>query len=527
MPSDYGYPIPPSSQRPQVYNRLAVEESKELIRAKDDQYLEQSGVEQIKVKVVSQSREVLDNRFNESQVDRFRGNTEGRELKDVPPSLPISRLPSQVQAFDPLTARSSDISTLSMAESAAMGMTPARPQINVGSAVSPNSDENIVQLKESYEKRKELRVRQQEQLPSINGSGEIAARFEAIEEQIRNRALDEFSEMRPGGPVSERVSLEDAQLKDDYRQDFVEDQKRALNLESSIFDQRRNEQNLQDEQVAARQQEVQRNDLITGEERVQQRVTDENVLNPKNYQTPIVTEPGAPVNTRGEPLSSEEQKEIHRLERRDLEVKTNQRAIVRDSGSYVRGGTKLSNSTGSDGSRYAAGVQVDRDSSSESMPEETARMMQQVQRAGSAAANPSGADQVIAPREFEDQAEIQERDQEVQLRDQAVGEPASERASNEQAAEVEVRENLDHFAGAQSVSPEPNFSAKSSSVDQQSLESYESNYPMSAPKEVSRPVPAPSKKFAMGELNAPPASPRAETPSAQYDEAIEKALESY
>ena len=118
------------------------------------------------------------------------------------------------------------------------------------------------------------------------------------------------------------------------------------------------------------------------------------------------------------------------------------------------------------------------------------------------------------------------RDQEVQLREQAVGEPASERVSNEQAAEVEFRENIDHFAGAQSVLPEQNYSVKSPSVDQQSLESYESNYPMSAPKEVSRPVPAPSKKFAMGELNAP-ASPRAETPSAKYDEAIEKALESY
>ena len=265
MPSDYGYPIPPSSQRPQVYSRVALEEPKELIRAKEDQYLEQSGVEQVKVKVVSQSREVLDNRFNESQVDRFRGNTEGRELKDVPPSLPISRLPNQVQAFDPLTARSSDISSYSIAESAAMGMAPAKPQINVGSAVSPSSDENIVQLNESTEKRKEIRAQQQERLPSINGSGEIAARFEAIEEQIRSRALDEFSEMRPGGPMSEQVSLENAKVKDDYKQDFIEDQKRSLNLENAVFDQRQVEQSLQDEQVVTRQQEVQRNDLIVGE----------------------------------------------------------------------------------------------------------------------------------------------------------------------------------------------------------------------------------------------------------------------
>ena len=249
-------------------------------------------------------------------------------------------------------------------------------------------------------------------MPSINGSGEIAARFEAIEEQIRSRALDEFSEMRPGGPESQRVSLEDAELKDDYRQDFIEDQKRELNLESAIFDQRRAEQNLQDERVVARQQEVQRNDLIAGEERVQQRVTEEDVVSAKNYQTPIVTEPGAPVNTRGEPLSSEEQREVQRLERRDLEVKTNQRAYVRDGGSYARGGTKLSNSTGSDGNRYATDVQVDRDLSSESASEATASMMPQVQRAGLAPANPSGTDRatdsIVDRRDQGAQAEIQE-----------------------------------------------------------------------------------------------------------------------
>jgi hypothetical protein len=45
MPSDYGYQIPPSSQRPQMYNRVALEEPKELIRAEEDQYLKQSGIE--------------------------------------------------------------------------------------------------------------------------------------------------------------------------------------------------------------------------------------------------------------------------------------------------------------------------------------------------------------------------------------------------------------------------------------------------------------------------------------------------
>ena len=267
---------------------------------------------------------------------------------------------------------------------------------------------------------------------------------------------------------------------------------------------------------------------------MQQRVANENLVSAKNYQSPIANEPGAPVNTRGEPLSSEEQREVQRLESRDLEVKSHEQAQARVGGAHVRGGVRLSYTTGPDGRRYATDGQVDIDLSAERTPEATANKMQQVQRAALAPANPSGADRAVASlaasRELEAQAEareLQARDQEVRVREEAVGEPAKEKVSSEQAGEVEVRENIDHFAGAQSVLPDQNYNAKSSNVDKQSLESYESRYPMSTPKEVARSVPAPSKKFAMGELNAPPASPRSETSSAQYDEAIEKALESY
>ena len=532
MPSDYGYPIPPTGQRPQVYNRVALEEPKELIRAKEDQYLEQSGVEQIKVKVVSQSREVLDNRFNESQVDRFRGNTEGRELREVPPSLPISRLPNQVQAFNPLTASSSNISTFSLAESAAMGMTRERPQINTGSAVSPSSDQNIVQIRESVEERQELRAQQLDQLPSINGSGEIAARFEAIEDQIRSRALDEFTEMRPGGPESEKVSLENAQIKEDYSEDFISDQKRDLNLENAVFDQQQGERRLQEDQVAIRQQEAQRNDIVVNESFIQQRQTEDNVVNTRNSEAPVAREPGAPTNSSGEPLSSNEQREVRRSERRDLEVKSHEQAHARVGGSNVRGGIKPSYTTSSDGQRTDG--QVNTDLSTENSPQATASNVRQVQGDALAPANLSGADLAVASqdarRDLETQTEIRElqaRDQEVREREQIIGEPAKEKISNEQAGEVEVRENIDHMAGAQSVIPDPNFSPRTSGIEQQSLEAYEASYPMSSPKETSRPVSAPSKKFAMGELNAPPASPRSESSSAQYDEAIEKALESY
>ena len=48
MPSDIGYPIPALGQRPQVVNRLDIEEPKELIRAKDDEGLKRVGVEQMK-----------------------------------------------------------------------------------------------------------------------------------------------------------------------------------------------------------------------------------------------------------------------------------------------------------------------------------------------------------------------------------------------------------------------------------------------------------------------------------------------
>jgi hypothetical protein len=201
MPSDVGYPLPPINQRPQLVNRLNVSENTSLLKVKEDESLEQSGVEQAKVKVVTETREVLDDRFpTESLIDRFRGNTEGRNVKEVPPSLPLTRLPSRVEAFDPFTARSSSLSTLSVAESAATGST--RPRINQGVGLESQSGTD----RSAPTSNREI------QYPSINGSGEIAARFDVIEERIKQRALDEFDALRPGGPESERVSRENAQF---------------------------------------------------------------------------------------------------------------------------------------------------------------------------------------------------------------------------------------------------------------------------------------------------------------------------
>ena len=195
MPSEIGYSLPPANQRPQMLSRVETTDQKALIGIKEEEALQRSGVEQAKVKAVSEAREVLDNRFpRESLLDRFRGNTEGRSLSTVDSGGSISRLPSQVQAFDPLTARSSDISSFSLAESAALGLTAVSlPQIGVDTLDSPaptNSDlSEVISSAESFE------------YPSINGSGEIAARFDAINEQIQQRSADELTQLRPGGPA--------------------------------------------------------------------------------------------------------------------------------------------------------------------------------------------------------------------------------------------------------------------------------------------------------------------------------------
>ena len=175
MPSEIGYALPPVSQRPQQFSRVETTDQSNTLRVNDDESLQRSGVEQPKVQVVEETREVLDDRFpRETQVDRFRGNTEGRVLSGVSTEVSITRLPSQVQAFNPLTARSGDVSSLSAAESAALGLTqPSTPVSNDTVNAYANTGESTAGNSGQAQD-----VDTAVEYPSINGSGEIAARFE-------------------------------------------------------------------------------------------------------------------------------------------------------------------------------------------------------------------------------------------------------------------------------------------------------------------------------------------------------------
>ena len=527
MPSEIGYSLPPSNQRPQLLSRVETTDQKALIGIKEEDALQRSGVEQAKAKVVSEAREVLDNRFpRESLLDRFRGNTEGRSLSSVDSGASISRLPNRVQAFNPLTARSSDISSFSLAESAALGLTPASaPQIDVETADEPPVPAN-------NDRVESVSNAQAFEYPSINGSGEIAARFDAINEQIQQRSEDEFTQLRPGGPESERVSDERAQ--NQVRNEVIADEQQA-SRQNDEFARivRRQDQFRQDEQIVADRSDQNVIDAQASENQGQQvQPTDQAAQNNNNDEPPQSRRPGEPTNSSGEPLSSEEQKEVERLARRDREVRAHEQAHARAGGSHVRGGVQLSYTTGPDGGRYAVDGEVNVDLSEASTPAQTATKMRQVRTAALAPANPSGADRAVASlaarRELDARAQIAElerADREAIAQDQQSGDSAVVSRETQEAGQAEQRENADHFAGAQSVIPDPSFSPRTSGVEQQSLQATFSPYSLSAPALTSRPVIAPASTLNIEETDEPPASPREEGNSPRYQEVAELAVD--
>ncbi len=530
MPSDIGYTLPPVNKRPQLFSRVDVGEPKDLLKIEEDNQLESQGVELKKTQVVTKSREVLDQRFpSESQVDRFRGNTEGRNLRDVPPSTPLTRLPSRVQAFDPLTARSNALSSLSIAESAATGLSAPRVQVNNG--VAGDSPRQFGVATTGASSADSSGGAPEGALPSINGSGEIAARFEKIEERIRQRALDEFEDLRPGGPESERIATESAVNESVNEAQVTDNARIQINQESALVDQRRVDQRINESVQASRALDQRVAEENSAEALVSQQVVAEVRVDSANAEAPIVREPGVPIDSQGQPLSSEEQREVQRLQRRDQEVRAHEQAHARAGGVHVRGGVQLSSSTGPDGRRYVAEGEVSVDLSAERTPEQTVSKMSQLQSASLAPANSSGADRAVASlaarleRDAQAQvSELEQLDQESQVEEQVQGDIATRQYQSERAGEVEIRENVDHIAGAQSVTPDPGFSPRSSDIDQQSLEAFDGVKPISVPEETSRPVTAPAKNLEIEEEQAPPSSPRAELHSPAYDKAIDQAL---
>ncbi len=96
-------------------------------------------------------------------------------------------------------------------------------------------------------------------------------------------------------------------------------------------------------------------------------------------------------------LSSDEQKEVQKLQSADREVKAHEEAHITAGGSLVRGGASFSYSRGPDGKDYAVAGEVQIDSSE--VPDNlraTISKMQQVRAAALAPKNPSGQDRAVA-----------------------------------------------------------------------------------------------------------------------------------
>ncbi|MGM0498727.1 MAG: putative metalloprotease CJM1_0395 family protein [Bacillota bacterium] len=117
-------------------------------------------------------------------------------------------------------------------------------------------------------------------------------------------------------------------------------------------------------------------------------------------------------NSTGNEFSESEQREIEKLKRRDREVRTHEMAHQSAGGQYA-GSASYSYTTGPDNRRYAVGGSVDIETSPAKTPEETVKKAEQIKRAATAPAQPSGADLQIAAKatrmKMEAQAELNQK----------------------------------------------------------------------------------------------------------------------
>lgn len=121
------------------------------------------------------------------------------------------------------------------------------------------------------------------------------------------------------------------------------------------------------------------------------------------------TEPEAPGSqTRFEDeLSAADKKEVQRLKNRDAEVRAHEQAHAAAGGSHA-GSPSYEFETGPDGRRYAVGGEVSIDTSEVAGdPKASIAKMQQVVRAATAPADPSGQDRKVAAKARAKMAKLQ------------------------------------------------------------------------------------------------------------------------
>lgn len=129
------------------------------------------------------------------------------------------------------------------------------------------------------------------------------------------------------------------------------------------------------------------------------------------------SEPPREIDSGKTELTKEEKREVEELEQRDAEVRRHEQAHKAAAGQYAQGSPQFEYETGPDGKRYAAGGEVQIDTSPVADdPEATILKMQQIQRAANAPAEPSSQDRQIAAEaasnERQARAEVAEQSQE-------------------------------------------------------------------------------------------------------------------
>jgi SprA-related family len=165
-------------------------------------------------------------------------------------------------------------------------------------------------------------------------------------------------------------------------------------------------------------------------------------------------------------LSSEDQKVVEELERRDQEVRTHEQAHKTAGGRYA-GAIHLDYQVGPDGARYAVGGHVPIDvAPMKGDPEGTLRKMDIVIRAALAPADPSGADRQIAAQAAGQAAQAR-ADLAKERLEKTTQEEPSEAAADTEAPPPKVKPE----PTASSAVPEAATGARSEANARRSLES--------------------------------------------------------
>jgi hypothetical protein len=108
-------------------------------------------------------------------------------------------------------------------------------------------------------------------------------------------------------------------------------------------------------------------------------------------------------------LTAEQEKEVEKLKKRDMQVRAHEQAHVAAGGAYIKGGVNYSYQKGPDGVMYAVGGEVSIDTSPvKGNPQATIAKMETVKAAALAPADPSGSDRAVAASAQQEEAKAQQ-----------------------------------------------------------------------------------------------------------------------